>query len=1187
MYMKTKLPLLLMCSFACFFLSQPLVAQHLASSGLNRANVLKEGYKITETSLKNVLQQIESRFNISIAYKSGLVDDKNITLDVASCSSADDALQKALTPFDLSFERVRDHFYLITQKKGKVENTDMQRKQRSLEHAVKGKVTDQEGNALRNATVKLKGTNIATETDAQGSFALVIPEGSDQTLEVSFIGYQSLEVSIGNRTEISIVLKKTTSTLDEVVITGYASQKKKDIAGAVTVVNVGDMINQPSGEVTSQLQGQASGVTVLGSGQPGSEPLIQIRGVNTFGNNTPLYVVDGVPTQSITDLNSNDISSMQVLKDAGAASIYGSRASNGVIIITTKKGTGKVKVQYNAYYGMQYPKGGNVWNILNPQEMAQLKFNALANSGTPVTDSSADALYGGGAQPVLPDYLQPAGVMNGDPSADPSNYNVDPNYTTLDEYNNFYRIVKANKQGTDWYHAIFKPAPISNQNLSVSGGGDKGNYLFSLNYFNQQGTLINTYLKRFTIRSNTQYNVTKSIRVGENLSYSVSENPGVELLSPDAAIGMAIREQPIIPVYDIKGNFAGGHGPGLGDAMNPVAMQYRTRNNKAMDFRLFGNVFADVDFLKYFTAHTSFGGDIPSGWNHSFTYPQYENVENSTTNLYSAGAYNSYSWTWTNTLAFHKMFGKDHDLKLMAGTESHEEKGISLGGSTTNYFSFDPNYTSLSSGSGTQSNNSSNFQSNLFSLFGRLDYMYKDKYLLSATLRRDGSSVFLNNHFGWFPAVSAAWRVSQENFMKNISWITDLKFRGSWGIMGNQFNVGAKNGFTLYNSNRSTSYYDINGTNNSTVLGFQQEQIGNPNAKWESDVNANFGLDATFLNGRFELSADYYRKDIRDLLYNPELPGIAGVAAQPYVNVANMKNEGIDLSVGGNTNITRDLNLNATLTFTTYKNKIIKIAEDVNYFDLDVRRFAGTVIRNAVGQPVSSFFGYKIVGFWNDATEIANADATAQKATNDPSAEYQTDEAVGRFRYADTNGDGQITPDDRTFLGNPNPKFSYGLNIGLTFKNFDFSIFFYGVHGNQIWNDVRWWTDFYSSFEGAKSKTALYDSWTPDHKNARAPIQENIGTFSTQGVPNSYFVENGAYLRAKNVLIGYTFHKSLLSKIGVDKFRVYLQAANLFTITKYSGIDPEIGGTGVTDFGIDDGAYPNQRQFLIGLNLAF
>lgn len=1191
--MKKRLLMLLIGSFTCCAFLQRLEAQSIALNRVKQARTFENSSGMKQIPLKNILLQIENKFNVSIAYKTGLINNMSSAFDVTSFTSVENALQKVLSPFDLSYEKVRDKFYLISKKKMKDEKVVMQYIQNDADRQVHGRVTDDLGNGLTGATVKLKGTNVATETDADGSFTIMVPEGNDGSLEVSFVGYQSLDVPILNRADVSIVLKKVVSKLDEIVVTGYGVQKKKDLTGAVSVVNMGDLISQPSGEVTSQLQGQASGVTVLGSGQPGSEPMIQIRGVNTFGNNTPLYVVDGVPTQSITDLNSNDIASMQILKDAGAASIYGSRASNGVIIITTKKGNGKVKVQYNAYYGRQYPKSGNVWNILNPQEMAQLKFIAFANSGTPISDASPDALYGKGPEPILPDYIQPAGVMEGDPSTDPSLYNVDPNFTTDDEYNNFYRIVKANKLGTDWYHAIFKDAPISNQGLSVSGGGDKGNYLFSFNYFNQQGTLINTYLKRYTIRSNSQYNLNKNIRVGENLSYTISDNPGVGVLSPDAPIGMAIREQPIIPVHDINGNFAGGYGPGLGDALNPVAMQERTKNDKGLDFRLFGNMFVDVDFLKNFTAHTSFGGDVPSGWYHSFSYPQYENVENSTANSYSAGAYSSFDWTWTNTLTFHKIFAEAHDVKILVGSESHMEKGNSVGGTTIDYFSFDPNYVNLSTGSGVQTNNSSRYQNSLFSLFGRIDYMFKDKYLLGATLRRDGSSVFLNNRFGWFPAVSAAWRLSQENFMKNVSWITDLKIRGSWGIMGNQFNVGANNAFTLYNSNRSTSFYDINGTNNSTVMGFQPSQIGNPNAKWESDVNANIGLDATLFNGHIDISADYYRKDIKDLLYNPELPGVAGVAAQPFVNVANMKNEGIDLSISGNTNITHDLRLIAALTFTTYKNRIKKIADDVDYFDMDSRRFGGTIIRNAVGQPVSSFFGYKIIGFWNSAAEIAAADATAQKATGDGDAEYQTDEGVGRFRYADVDGDGQITADDRTFLGNPNPKYSYGINIGLVYKNFDFSIFLYGVQGNQIWNDVRWWTDFYSSFEGAKSKTALYDSWTPDHTNAKAPIQENIGTFSTQGVPNSYFVENGAYLRAKNMQLGYTFHKSLLNKVGVDKFRVYIQAANLFTITKYSGIDPEIGAgdggdiPGVTDFGIDDGAYPNQRQFLIGLNLAF
>jgi TonB-dependent starch-binding outer membrane protein SusC len=461
--------------------------------------------------------------------------------------------------------------------------------------------------------------------------------------------------------------------------------------------------------------------------------------------------------------------------------------------------------------------------------------------------------------------------------------------------------------------------------------------------------------------------------------------------------------------------------------------------------------------------------------------------------------------------------------------------------------------------------------------------------MLGAVVRRDGSSKFSSNfRYGVFPAVSAGWRVSQENFMKSVSWISDLKIRGGYGIMGNQLNVEASNAFTQYGLNKGSSFYDIAGTSNSIVTGFLQTHIGNPDAKWESNINSNIGIDATLFKGKLEVSADYYSKRVKDLLYKPEVSGTAGRTDPPTVNIAEMQNHGVDLSITATgINLTKDLVLKANATFTTYKNTIESISYDAPYFDLESRRFNGSfIIRNAVGQPISSFYGYKVDGFFNTAEEITTLNDQAQKATNNPNAVYQTQLAVGRFRYADTNEDGIITEADRTFLGSPNPDFSYGLNLELDYKNFDFTVFFYGVHGNEIWNQVRWWTDFYPSFVGAKSKTALYDSWRPDHMNAKAPIQENTGTFSTNSVPNSYLVENGSYLRAKNMMLGYTIAPAALKRVGIEKFRLYVQAANLFTITKYTGIDPEISG-GTTNFGLDEGVYPNQRQFLVGVNVAF
>lgn len=1053
---------------------------------------------------------------------------------------------------------------------------------------ISGTVTDSvSGGSLPGVNIVVKGRpTLGTATDAQGHYQLAVPSPGD-TLVFTYIGYETKTVPINGQSSISVKMVPTTLTGGQLVVVGYSTQKKKDLTGSVSVVSTEDMKKQPVAEVTKQLQGNASGVSVVGSGQPGQQPSVHIRGFNTFGNNTPLYVVDGIPTQDISDLNPNDVASIQVLKDAGAASIYGSRASNGVIIITTKQGRGKINVTYNAYYGIQQPKQGNVWNILSPTGMMQLKKMALTNSGALASDNP-DAQYGNWSNPRLPDYIAPAGAMAGDPSVNPSLYNVDPYYTNSSALSTFYRIVKANKAGTDWYHTVFKTKPMTDNNLTVSGGGQQGNYLFSADYTFQDGTLIYTYLKRYSLRANTNFNVTKNIRIGENLSYSVSENPQDYTLQEGGPIGMSYREQPIIPVFDIMGNLAGSYGPGLGNADNPYAIQWRTRNNFGQGNRLFGNVFADVNVTPDLVLRTVFGGAMNSSYYHGFNYPTYSQAENSSVNSFYQGSDNSYDWTWTNTATYQHTFNGVHQVEVILGTEANHTQGTHIDASTQGYFSFNPDFVNLATGSGLRTNNSYYYApTDLFSLFGRLNYSYNDKYLLGFTIRRDGSSRFVNNKYGIFPAVSAGWRISKEKFMQGIPWLTDLKIRGSYGVMGNQLNVPADNGFSLYQGLLADTYYSITGSNSNIALGFAKSRIGAPDTKWEKDLSANIGLDATLFSGRLQTTIDYYRKDVSDLLYNPELPGTAGLATAPYINVGSMKNEGVDLSIRGNTQLTTDLNLNALLTFTTYNNKIEKIAQNVNYFQADSRRFNGVdIIRNQVGHAISSFYGYKIVGFWNSQAEINAANASA------PSGTYQTDAAVGRFRYADIDGDGQITSADRTFLGNPNPKFSYGLNIGLTYKNFDFSVFFYGVQGNQLWNQVKWWTDFYASFQGAKSNTALYDSWTPTNHNAVAPIQENAGSFSTNEVPNSYYVEPGSYLRAKNIVLGYSLPSNVLNRIGVEKLRIYIQAANLFTITKYSGIDPEIGNTansnsGTTDFGIDEGAYASPRTFLVGVNLGF
>ncbi len=1046
---------------------------------------------------------------------------------------------------------------------------------------VTGMVTEADtGMPVPSVNVVEKGTSNGVLTNFDGEFAIEVP--SDAILVFSFVGYETQEVALNGKTELQVSFAPATSALDEVVVVGYGTQKKADLTGAVSVVDMESMGRQPSPQVTEQLQGQASGVTVTSSGQPGQAPQVRIRGINTFGDSTPLYVVDGVPTQNINYLNPNDIENMQVLKDAGSASIYGARAANGVIIITTKKGKGGLKVNYNAFYGTQIVPKGNVYDILSPQEHANLRWRAMENTnpGAGITDRQ----YGSGAQPVLPYYILPGGAAQGE--VDESTYYVDPYYTSSDAVNGFNQIIRANQNGTNWFQEIFNNAPITNHNIAVSQGGEKGNFLFSLNYMNQDGTLINTYFERYNIRVNSQFNITDNFRIGENISFSLSDGNRVDVTGENP-INHAYRSQPIIPVYDIAGNFAGTQAPSLGNSQNAVAILERNRNNYSKTNQVFGNIFAELNFLEKFTARTSFGGTYSNSTAKTFAYPTYENAENTTYNQLTEDAGTGYNWTWSNTLQYQNTFNDLHDLTVLIGSEAYSNQYKLITAITQGFYSFDPNYVNLGTGSGTQTNNGIYTEDALFSLFGRLDYTFNDRFLLGATIRRDATSRFTNPRHGWFPAASAGWRISKEAFMEDVDWINDLKLRGGYGVMGNQNNVDPANAFTTYGSSRVSSYYDLNGTNSNIIEGFQRLRIGNPGAQWEKNINANIGIDASLFNRSLQISADYYRKDVVDLLYNPELPGTAGVSQAPYVNIAKMQNSGLDLSATAFFDLTSDFKMNSTLTFTTYTNEIRNIADGVSYFDEEARRFNGSsIVRNAIGHSVGQFFGYNIVGFWNSQAEVDEANQQAQQILGDPSAEYQSDIGVGRFRYEDTNGDGLISSEDRKFLGNPNPDFTAGLNIELTYKNWDFSMFLYGVYGNDIWNQVTWWHDFYSSFNGAKSYTALYDSWTPENNNASAPIQETGGSFSTANVPNSYFVEDGSYLRARNIQLGYSFSDAFLDQIGFSQLHLYVQGANLFTITKYSGIDPELTGS-ATAFGIDEGAYPTPKKLIFGVNLSF
>ncbi|WP_018615155.1 SusC/RagA family TonB-linked outer membrane protein [Segetibacter koreensis] len=1031
---------------------------------------------------------------------------------------------------------------------------------------ISGKILGSDGKPVAGASITVNGTTTGTQTDASGNFTLVAPQGKN-SITISSVGFETQNLTIPPGNTITATLKTSTTNLNEIVVTGYTAQRKKDITGSVSVVSVRDMKSIPSGSSEQLLQGQASGVSVITSGAPGGPSNVFIRGISSFGNSDPLVIIDGIQS-SMHDINANDIESVQVLKDAGAASQYGVRGSNGVIVITTKRGSrGKTVVNYDAYYGTQRTLSGNPFHLLNSQELANALWIASKNAKQVGSNGNPQsAQYGNGATPVLPDYITPGGAREGDASVDPSLYNTD--YTA----GNIYQITKANKVGTDWFHEVFKPAPIQSHTLSVSGGSDKATFLFSTGYFNQQGTLINTYLHRYDVRLNSTFNVSSRIRVGENAYMFHKDNPQIGYLGENV-INMVYREQPIIPVYDIKGNYAGSNGPELGNAQNPVANQRRTANNKGYNWDVIGNGWAEVDILNHLTARTSFGGTIDNGYYYYYGYHTYENAENNSNNSFSENSFYNSSWTWTNSLTYNNVIAQKHNLKVFVATEAINYYGRTVGGTRLGYFNDDPSLQVLNAGGATgQTNYSTVNRNTLFSLIGRADYAFNDKYLLSATVRRDGSSVFgSNKRYGVFPAFSAGWRISQEGFLRNVGWLSDLKLRGSWGILGSQNNVDPTNAYTQYLSTPGNSNYDITGTSTSTATGFYLSRFGNLSTGWEQDKVINVGLDGAVLHSKIDFSIEYYRKSITGLLFTDQTTATAGGATRPSVNIGDVQNKGVDVSVNYHAAPSNNFKFNIGANVTAYKSSVVSIPG--NYFDAGSTRI-GNFVRNQVDHPVSAFFGYKVIGLFKDTSEVAKAPT-------------QTDAAPGRFRYLDADHDGTITDADRVFFGNPNPKFTYGINLNTNYKDFDLTMILYGSQGNDLINYVRYWTDFWASFQGNKSKDLLYNSWTPQNTGAKVPILENASTFSTNSVPNSYYLENGSFLKCKSLIIGYSIPPSTFKKIGITRLRAYLQASNLFTITKYTGLDPEVFGTAQA-FGIDYGNYPNnQRMYIVGVNLTF
>ncbi|MDX1939736.1 MAG: TonB-dependent receptor [Saprospiraceae bacterium] len=1046
---------------------------------------------------------------------------------------------------------------------------------------VTGTIRDATG-PLPGVNILVKGTSNGTASDENGQFELTV--SATDRLVFSATGFRTIEVEVGTQSTFDILMEEDAVALEEVVVTGYSVETKRETTGAIAVIKAAELKAIPSGNVEQQLQGRVTGVTVITNGQPGTQSQIRVRGFNALGGNAPLYVVDGVPVASTDFLSPEDIETATTLKDAAAASIYGARAANGVIVYTTKqgkKGARKLQISYDGIFGVTDPNVNGAPEMLSPQEQADWTHIAYRNNAaaTGTEPKYTHPQYGTQAQATLPDYLHANG-QNGvrgsvDLEAIRKAYAAKPDEVFL---------IKPNLAGTNWYDEITRSAILQRHSLGFSGGGEGNRYYFGFSLQDQEGILLNNDFKRYTFRANTEFDLGKRVRIGENLQFTYRSvvggfggNGGLGGADDESVVLSAYRMPTVIPVYDEFGSFASTRAAGFNNPRNPVRQLLRNDgDDKGYNGNAFGNLYIEVDPIKNLTLRSSIGGQYNTSNFVNYGYRYLGDSEPEASNTFSEGNNYNFGWVFTNTASYKAKFGV-HGFNVLAGIEAlNTGAGRFVNGSGINPFSTDLNFVNLSTVQNPQVNSGKFNGVNFYSLFGKLDYNFNEKYYVTGVIRRDGSSRFGSNvRFGVFPAFSAAWRVTSEKFMSNIPIIDDLKFRVGWGEMGNSNNVDPANQFSLYSSGRDRSFYPIEGQNNGANEGFNQSRIGNPDAKWETTETTNFGFDLSMFNNRLEINAEVWRKDTRDLLYQVPLPGVVGnSAAAPSVNIASMRNQGVDLQIIHRGKIAGDWDYEVVLNNSFLKNEITFLAPGIEFFNGFGYRGINP-IRNAVGEPISSFFGYKVIGYFQNAADVTSSPA-------------QEGKGVGRFKYEDVNGDGAITPLDRTFIGSPVPDYTGGYTLNLSYKKFTLGTLWYASLGNEIFNMSKWFTDFFGSFEGSGKGVRAKESWTPERGNsAKAPIWESASNLSTNAAENSWYVENGSFLRLQQVAVSYDFAGNAITKMGLSRLRLGVAANNLFTITKYEGLDPLVASDVDTQFGIDVGNYPVTRSFTLTLSAGF
>ena len=1092
--------------------------------------------------LKTALQKLEKTYRINFAYNARLIAEKQVpanALDQSGNLPLENVLQAILPPLDLQYKRIDSAVYVIKplNTQGDANSNDSTENTMGYLQAapVKGKITDKAGTPLIGVTVRVKGTTTGGTTGADGTFTINVPEGKD-TLQVSYLGYLPQEISIAGKTTVDVVMQSSESQLEQVVVVGYGTQRKRDLTGSISSVKGEELAKQPVLTATQAAQGKIAGVQIISSGQPNTQPQIRVRGTGSvMAGANPLYVVDGVLTDDIRNINSADIVNMDVLKDASAA-IYGVRAANGVIIITTRKGkSGKTEVRYDANAGFRQAS-----NLVKMADRNQYI-----------------------------DYLKDA-APGKDPATDAAAF----------------------PGSSNWYDATLRKAFQMNHNLSVSGGTDKHTYFFSGGFIQDDGIIKTNTFRRFTLRANNEVNITDQWKFSTQLSYSRGDGRNVPL---NDIYGNIYRAAPVV---DPEENGRYGNTSAWGNVGNPL-LTLDKKNYRQQDSRLQGNLALEFTPIKALRFRSAFNADLR--WGNDRIY-QYKYLNDDKTFLVAGGNQRSENsqlimdnsrsqgWVWDNTATYDQTFGKS-SLTLLAGSVTEGFYSTYLTGSRINIpENEDLWYLDLGNPDVQSKINNGGDKYARQSFVGRVNYGYDNRYLLSASIRADGSSKF-RERWGYFPTVGVGWVISQEAFMKDQRLFSFLKLRGSWGILGND-NIPTNAYINTATVNLPYFYDGV------ITLGNALQDTKDANLKWESTNQFDVGFEFTLLNEHLSGEVDYYNKKTKDALTVVNIPSILGDPNNIYItNAASFKNTGYEVSLNWKDNITKELSYSVGGNITFNKNEITDLAGGQALLGGNVGQ-QSFVTRTDNGQPVASFYVLQSLGVFQSQDEINN-----YKSKN--GTIIQPGAKPGDLKYEDYNGDGVIDNNDKQYKGSYQPKFFYGFNLGFNFKGFDLTADFYGSGGNKIYNGKKAFR--YENTDNIEAEYADH-RWKADRPSTTDP------SLLVSSMPAStYFIESGAFLRCNNLTIGYALPAAMLKTIGINRFRVYLTSQNLFTLKKFSGFSPELpGGTidfdnsinnrtntrssganttnntsGILDAGIELNAYPTTRTFAFGVNVSF